>query len=438
MNENPVRMGGRALVAGVLMFTVVGLGWLFWARGRAMNQPIPGVALLPFKAEPPEFGYFGDGLTIELTNALSKVEKLRVVSWNSAAQFRGKAGNLKELHDRLQAGAVVNGAVLKRGDRLLITANLIDTNGGETIWSETYDRPEREIFKIQEEIAKSIVYSLKVPLRVDPQRILVPVRTQSVEACQDYLRARAALGAFSLDGLARSSEFARKAIIEDPKFAPAYALLAANIGLFGSSFHKAKELARKTIEMDPSSVEAHAALGLALGMGEFDWKGARTELERAIQWSPGSADAHASMALGYLLPTGDPDGAEFEASKALELDPLSFFANRVAAEVFLARGKYGEAIDRFRVALAISAEFQEVRREYAAARRAAGEPVGVDGAFNEACAKAAAGDLDAAFASLDEVVEHRDREVVFVKSDIRLTNLRKDPRFGALLKRLKL
>lgn len=418
-----------------------------------MSQPVPGVALLPFKTEAPEFGYFGDGLTIELTNALSKVEKLRVVSWNAALRFRGKADNLKELRSELQAGAVVDGAVRKKGDRLQITAKLIDTNSGETIWSDTYDRPEREIFKIQEEIAKSIVYSLKVPLRIDPQRILVPVRTQSMEAYHNYLRARASLGTFSREALAKSSGYAEQAIAEDPKYAPADALLAANYGLFGrltsESLAKAKELARRTNEMDSSSGEAHAALGMALGLGDWDWKAARVELERAVQWSPGSPDVHAAMALGYLLPTGDLDGAEYEAGKAVELDPLSFFANRVAGEVLLARGKYRDSIVRFRTAVAISGEFPEVHQSYSMALSAAGQKDlaaeelskgggPVDSALNQGRAKAVSGDLDAAFAALDKAVVQRDADVVFVKSDIRLTNLRKDPRFGALLKRLKL
>ena len=456
MNENPGRTGGRAIVVALMAFIVVGIGWLFWARGRTMSRPIPAVAVLPFRNTSPGFEYFTDGLTIELTDALSRVEKLRVTSWNSAARFRGMVGNLQQLRDQLQAGSVVDGTFRRQGDRLLIMVKLIDANGGETIWSGTYDRQEREIFQIQEEIAKSIVYALKVPLRMDPQRILVPPRTQSMDAANDYLRARVYKGQFSREGLAKSSEFAEKAIAEDPKYSPPYALLAANYGLVGpltgERLAKAKSLARKTIEMDPSSGEAHAALGMSLGIGDWDWKGARLELERAVQWSPGSPDAHAAMALGYLMPAGDLDSAEYEARKAVELDPLSFFANCTLGKVLLARNSYQESIERFRMALTISGEFGYVHRDYATALAAAGQKDlavaelakgagGVGSSMNwmeVARSKAVAGDFDAAFAALERAVEQRDPEAVFLKSDIQLANLRKDPRYGALLRRLKL
>ncbi len=395
-------------MVGVLLVAGLVLGWLFWARGRAMSQPVPGVVLTPFHTETPEFGYFADGLTIELINSLSKVEKLRVVSWNSASRFRGKAGNLKELRNELKAGAVLDGSIRKQGDRLLVTAKLVDTTGGETIWSDTYNRPEGEIFKIQEEIAKSIVYSLKVPLRVDPQRILVPARTSSLTAYNHYLRARAALGTFSPGNLTQSSSFAEKAVAEEPKFAPAYALLASNYGLYGSlsgaALAKGKEFARESINLDASSGEAHAALGLALGIGEWDWKAARLELERAIQWSPGSPDVHAAIALGYLLPSGDLDGAEYESGKALELDPLSAFAARVVGDVMAARGK----------------------------------SVSVGGLINEARICASAGDKDRAFTLLERIADQHDPSVIFLQSDVKFAGLRNDPRYTALLKRVKL
>lgn len=412
MNKNPLRLGGRALVLGVLIMAGLVMGWLFWARGRAMSQPVPGVVLLPFQTQQPEFAYFADGLTIELINSLSKVEKLRVLSWNSAKRFRGKASGLKQLREELKAGAMLDGTIRKQGDRLVVTAKLIDTNGGETIWSDTYNRPEGEIFKIEEEIAKSIVYSLKVPLRVDPQRILVPVRTQSLAAYHDYLRARAALGTFSPENLAQSSLFAEKAVAEEPKFAPAYALLAANYAMYGGVYGpltsealaKAMEFARKTNELDLSSGEAHSALGLALGIGEWDWKGAKMELERAIQWSPGSPDAHAAIALGYLLPSGDLEGAEYEARKALELDPLSYFGAGILQDVLQARG----------------------------------QGTGGFGPIHEARAKASAGDVNSALLILESLVNRHDPGVIFLQSDVKFASLRKDPRYAALLKRVKL
>lgn len=446
-------MGGRALVVTVLAFIALGIGWLFWARGRAMGRPTPAVVLLPFAAASPEAASFSDGLTIELIDSLAKVEKLKVVSWNRAAPFRGKAGQLRELREQLQAGSVVDGTVRKQGDRLHITVKLIDTNTGESIWSDTLDRPEREVFDIQERIAKGIVYALNVPMRIDPQRILVPPRTSSMPAYEDYLQARAWLGRFSRESLARSSEYAAKAIAADPKYGPAYALLAANYGLFEYPTHesiaKAKDLAGKAIQMNASSGEAHAALGMALGIGEWDWPGARLELERAVQWSPGSADAHAALALGYLLPTNDPDGAEYEVRKALELDPMSFYANYAAAEVLLSRNKLQDSLERFRAALAICGDFAEVHRDYSTALKAAGQTdlaaeelakagPATEGPLEDARRAAGSADLDAAFAALDKAIDQHDVGLSLIQSDTRLANLRKDARYRPVLKRLKL
>ena len=203
---------------------------------RARHEPTDSshrLATVPEPSLAAESEYFSDGFTMELIDSLSKVEKLRVVSWNSAVRFRGKANELKELRGQLQAGAVLDGSLRKQGDRVVIDAKLVDTTGGETIWYGTYDRPSRDIFQIQEEIAKSIVYGLKVQLRVDPQRILVPPRTESAPAYDDYLHARSFRGQLSRASLQKSSEYAEKALSEDGKYSPAAALLASNLALFG-------------------------------------------------------------------------------------------------------------------------------------------------------------------------------------------------------------
>src|SRR5450432_1686016 len=196
------RMAGRTLVVAVLALITVGIGWLFWARGLAMARPTPAVALLPFETSSTDDTFFADGLTMELINALAKVEKLKVVSWNRAAQFRGKNAPLSVLREQLQAASVLAGTLRHQSDRLYVTVKLLDTNTGEAIWSDTLERPEREVFDIQERIAKGIVYALNVPMRVDPQRILVPPRTASMGAYNDYLQARASLGKFSRANLA--------------------------------------------------------------------------------------------------------------------------------------------------------------------------------------------------------------------------------------------
>lgn len=480
--------GGRIAVVAILIAIASGIGWLFWARGRAMERPIPAVAVLPFRnvSADPDNNYFSDGLTIELIDALTKVEKLKVVSWKVAEQFRGKAGSLEELRSQLQAGAVLDGTVRKDRDRLRITATLVDTMNGETIWSDTYERQARDIFRIQEEIAKSIVYSLKVQLRVDPQRLLVPQRTDSPQAFEDYLRARYFRNQFSREGLANSNKYAQQAIAGDPNYAPAYALLAMNTILSGyykvipmdEAAQKSKELARKAIAIDPSSNEAHAALGTALAFGDWDWKGAHDELQRAAQWSPGSPDAHAAFALAYLMPLGMLEEAEFESKKALSLDPLSLFATYQTGYVLLARGKNAEAISRLETALSIYQNFPDLHWDYGMALAAVGRSKEAESEFLKTCelegntgcrlscvgaallgrsdearkildensdrsrpierarAWALLKNLDQAFLELNRAIDQRDPQVIFIQADPRLSNLRGDRRYAAILKRM--
>jgi serine/threonine-protein kinase len=396
---------------GVLAFIAGGLGWLFWQRGKAMDSPTPAVVVLPFRDESGDAAYLADGLPIELTASLSKVEKLRVVSWNSAVEYRGKT-DLRQLKDRLQAGAVLEGSVGKKADRLRIAVKLLDASTGESIWSDNFDKPETQVFQIEEEIAKAIVYSLKVQLRVDPQRILVPPRTQSMAAFRHYLEARSA-------GLGRAREWALQAIQEDPKYAPAYGLLAMNY-VFSSlrlpgAWREARETARKAIALDGSTAEAHTALGLALGLGDWDFKAAQVELERSLQWSPGSSDAHAAMAIGYLAPMARLEEAEYEARKALELDPKSFWANWVTGYVLLARGKNAEAAERYRAALAIDDSVPAVKDELSLA---------VNGAAGRQFSF--------------ESVEVGNPRAVFVQVDPRYATVRADSRYPEILKKLKL
>ena len=479
------RLGGPAIVGAVFVFIAACLGWLFWARSRAMDRPVPAVVILPFINGSGKFNdqYYSDGLTMELIDSLSKVEKLRVVSWNSAKQFRQKADSsnvdLKDLREKLQAGAVLNGVVQKKGDRLHITAKLVDTNGGETIWSDSYDRPEKDVFYVEEQIAKSIVYSLKVQLRVDPQRILVPPRTESMAAFDSYLKARS-------NNMFPSDVWTEQAIREDSKYPPPYALRAMNRALsgfyrqvpFSAAAPEVMENARKAIALDSSSGQAHAALGIALGLGDWDWKAAHVELDRAVQWSPGSAEAHIAYVIGYLSPMGQLDAAEYEARKAVEIDPLSFLANYVAGDVLLARGKPQEAVDRFRAAASIFDRLPQMLEGYAIALNAVGrrdearqqftkscEVTGATGCdpgpfgyavlgfvqsramlkkepkvlpIQEAAVYATLGDVDLAFGALNKAVDQRDPQVVFLQADARFNSLRNDPRYDAILKRLRL
>lgn len=476
-------VSGPLIVFGILIGVALGLTWLYRARDRAQRQPTPAVAVMPFRnlSNDPSNQYFGDGLAIELIDALAKVETLRVVSWAAAARYREQQGDLDLLKRELQAGAVLDGTVRKEGDRIRVTAQLTDTTTRETIWSSTYEKEAKDIFRIQEEMARAIVYGLKVQLRVDPTRILVPPRTDNTAAIEDYFRARTERNNFSAEGLFRSNQFAERAIAADPKYVPAYALVAGNYSMLGyyrvmqpgQAFARAKEVAMQAIAMDNSSGEAHAAYGVALAMGDWRWKDAEREFVRAVRLTPGSADVHSTYAIAYLLPKGRLEDAELEIRRSLEIDPYSFFANYVAAYVFLQRGNLDAAITQYQKCLRIYAEFPDLHWDYGMALAFAGrkdeareafravarlrdrkdwKPGAVEAAllgdFAEAkrlapllqnnCMEAArayalAGEPDLAIQELQTAVDRRESQVIYIQADRRLASLRNHSKFQSLL-----
>jgi serine/threonine-protein kinase len=481
-------LSGPVLVGVMLVVIALGIAWLAYARSSAMRKPTPAVAVMPFRnlSADPANQVFSDGLTIELIDALAKVESLKVASWSSVVRYREQPPRLPVLRNELNAGAVLDGTVRKEGSRLRVTAQLSDTLNGQTIWSETYEREAKDVFRIQEDLAKAIVYGLKVQLRMDPARVLSAARTESSEAYELYLRARLRQNQFSFNGITESRELAQRALEADPKFAPAAALLASNFTLAGyyqamppgEAFARSKEAARKAIAIDSFSGEAHAALGNALAMGDWDWKGARAEFVRAIQLTPGSADVHAWYAINYLLPMNQLDDADAEIRRALEIDPASFFANFVAGFIAVCRGQFDEALQRYDRTIAIYGDFADLHWDRGMALAFAGRKAEALDSFRRACqvrrqmdwtpgpvdlallgetakarerlrekperaiewARAAAlvGDLDRAMELLEQAFRERDTQLVYVKPDRRFANLRPDARFQDLLRRMGL
>ena len=488
--EPPMRfhMSGPALVFIIVTIMSFGIGLFLYLGGKSRKQVRPAIAVLPFRNLSPDADnqYFSDGLTIELIEALTRIEKLSVVSWNSAARFRGKAESLNELRSQLNAAAVLDGSVRKQGDRIRVTAQLVDTAKGNTIWSQTWERDSKDVFRIQEEIAKSIVYGLRVQM-ADPDQVLIPPSARNPEAFNDYLRARFHRSQFSNEGLSLSSKYAQTAIEKDPAFAPPYALLAGNLVLNGyyrnisakDASEQAKQLAATAIQLDPRSAEGHAAMGMALSMGEWKFAEARTHFLKAIELNPGSADARSVYALGYLLPNARLIEAEFEAKRSVELDPLSFLSNFLAGYTLQQTpGKEAEAIRYYDKAIEIYPGFTDLiwdramalafagRRDEAMAgfrsrgelarirdwtpgcvewallgnKKSALETIGRNerDALEHARAYALIGDVDKAIVNLEKAFSERDPQMMFLKVDRRLTSLRGDARFQELVRKVGL
>lgn len=485
-----IRLNGPTVV--FLFLTVVSFGvmGLLYLGQRAKKAEKPAIAVLPFRnlSADQDNQYFSDGLTIELIDALSHIENLRVISWNTANLYRGKAGNLAELRDQLNAAAVLDGSVRKQGDRIRVTAQLVDTARGNVMWSQTWEPESTDVFKIQEALAKSIVYALRVQMSADPSLMLIPQRAANLDAYNDYLRARYHRNAMSFDGLTKSSEYARKAIAEDPAYSPAYSLLAWNTAMLGyyrrlplrEAAAESRRLAEKAIELDPRSAEGHAALGTALAIGEWKFAEARQHTLRAIDLNPGSTDARVAYVLAYLLPLAHLDEAEMEMDRATKDDPLSFWTNFLAGYVAQqTAGHEAKAIAYYDKAIEVYPNFKDLvwdrgmalafagrKKEALAAFRACGNlnqetdwsPGPVEYALlgdkekaiaearrqtwlspiERARAYALVGVNNLALDELEAAFAKTEPQLMFIKVDRRLRGLRGEPRFQALLEKIGL
>ena len=325
----------------------------------------PSVAVLPFTSMSvdPENEFFADGVTEEIINALSQIEDLHVAARTSAFSFKGKHVDLRIVGERLNVATVLEGSVRRAGDRLRITAQLVNVADGFHLWSERYDRQMQDIFEVQDEIARSIANRLKVSLEGVKERSLVRAGTQNLEAYQLYLKGRALLyrrGA----GLPRALECFHLAVALDPGYALAWADVADAYNML--SFYgvvrpdtiraKTKEAAMRAISLDPSVAEAHNALAGACILNEWDWARAEHEFLRALEINPRSILARSRYALWSLTARGRFDEGIAQAKQSVELDPLSGYAATILAFAYYIAGKLTEAIQMARRALELDPE----------------------------------------------------------------------------------
>jgi len=260
------------------------------------------IAVLPFVNASPdaENEYLSDGITDELIDALAKVDGLRVASRTSVFALKGKPQDVRAIGALLGASEVLEGTVRRAGDRLRITAQLTSTEDGRLIWSQRYDRTLHDVFAIQDEIARTIVDTLRVTSFADFASPVARRSTGSVTAYQLYLRGRYAWNKRTQEGVAEAIEYFQQAIAEDPAYALAYTGLADAYALHvdyrsvpvHEGFARAKDYARKALALDDGLAEAHASLAWSLFVYDWDWTGAAREFRRSIELDPRYATAH--------------------------------------------------------------------------------------------------------------------------------------------------
>ena len=306
-------------------------------------EPSASIAVMPFADMSPDKDqeYFCDGMSEEIINELTGVSGLRVIARTSAFSFKDKSEDIREIGRKLDVTSILEGSVRKAGERVRITAQLINVGDGSHIWSERYDRVLEDVFAVQDEIAAAIVKKLRVAMTAGGQEHMVEAKKVDPEAHDLYLRGRHMLnrGLITLLNdevrVRKSLEYYQKATEVDPDYAPPYAGLADIYSAMcrwikpEGNCEKAKEAAIRALELDDSCVEAHVAMGRVLLTTEFDWERAEAEQVRALQLNPGSAEAQRGAALHFGWAGEFKRGLE-HAREALVLDPLDYGTHLVA------------------------------------------------------------------------------------------------------------
>jgi serine/threonine protein kinase len=324
------------------------------------------IAVLPFVdlSAQRDQEYFCDGMVEELINSLSRIKDLRVVARTSAFSFKGKDVDIREIGKRLNVKTILEGSVRKAGNRLRITTQLVNVEEDFPIWSDRYDRELEDVFAIQDDIAQSIVKTLKIEVLGEKEAPLVKVRTEDPEAYEAYLKGLFHCYKLSSEHLEVSLDYFQLALEKDPNYAPAYAGIAIVWiirGLWGvvpprEAIPKAQEAVLKAIELDDTLAQAHYQLANFRFYFEWDWTGAEKEFQRAIELNPNYADIHIIYS-SFLDMMRRPEEAIVEIERALELDPLNFFSQGVFGLHLFNLHRYDDAIAQLRKTLRMEPNF---------------------------------------------------------------------------------
>jgi serine/threonine-protein kinase len=481
-------VGLVAVLAIIFATNIGGLRERFFHLSSAPG--IRSLAVLPLEnlSRDPAQEYFADGMTEELTTQLTQISALRVISRTSVMRYKDSKKSLPQVANELGVDAVVEGSVLRVGDRVRITAQLTQASTGEQLWAQSYEGDARDVLNLQQDVAKAVADEVKVHLTPQEQSRLSSPQPVNPAAHEAYLK-----GNYLIEGTAeqerKAKEYFEDAIRIDSKYAPAYAGLAdyywSTLDLRPrDAMPKAKENALKALELDPLLAQAHYELAAVHFYGDWDWTGAEKEFRRALELNPSDSESHRFYSI-FLAALGRKEEALAEGRKAQNLDPLSlstqltagfvlYFAReyeksieqcRRALELdpnsagaydcigssYLAEGKYTEAITAFQKASDLSNNDHErlagLGRAYALAGRKSDAHRILDQLrefsrngylppYFFATIHAALGEKDEAFTWLESALRERDHYLAWIKVDTAVDPLRNDSRFPDLLRRV--
>jgi TolB-like protein/Tfp pilus assembly protein PilF len=350
-----------AVTAAVVLLAAV----YFMVRshtGHAARPKIRALAVLPLKnlSGDPAQEYLADGMTEALIGRLARIHNLRVVSRTSVMRFKDPKLSTPQISKTLGVDAIVEGSVMREGDRIRVTAQLIRGATDEHLWSESYDRDFRDVLGLESDLAQAIAEKVEVTVTGEEQKRLTAARSVSPEVYESYLK-----GWYTFDntsskaGIEESIGYFDEATKKDPTFAPAYLGLARSYAALAMVFvggppeearEKAASAARKALELDPDLAEAHVLLG-GMQQQQWHWTEAEAEYRRALELSPNDAEAHAGLA-HWLLSQGRTDEALAWAERGRQLDPLVVQGTDIAWILFQAR-RYDDAARELRNVLAV-------------------------------------------------------------------------------------
>ncbi|HEY8164576.1 MAG TPA: tetratricopeptide repeat protein, partial [Gemmatimonadaceae bacterium] len=429
--------------------------------------PAPkSIAVLPFADMSPERenGYFTDGMAEEIINALTTIKALRVASRTSSFAFKGTTEDIRQVGKKLDVATVLEGSVRKAGNKLRITAQLVNVADGYQLWSQRYDRDMEDVFAIQDEIAQNIVKALRVILSEDEKRAIEKVPTVNVEAYECYLRGRQFFHQFRKQSLEFARQMFDKAIEIDPTYALAYAgvadccsVLYTNFDASEANLSNAETASRRALELAPQLAEAHVARGLAVSLlGKHDE--AETEFETAMGLNPQLFDA-AYMYGRALLAQGKLEKAAKTFERAEELRPEDYVVPGLLGSVYASHGRtadsqraYKRALDKARKRLELNPDDPRAlymggtaasrlgdvarARDYAAQALAI-SPGDATVLYNVACIYATSGEAEQALASLEKAVSLGFGHRSWIEHDSDFESLHGSPRFKSLLASLE-
>jgi pentatricopeptide repeat protein len=354
------------LAAALVLALAIGASWLAHKRSSkqlaSTTAGIRSLVVLPLDnySGNPDQDYLSDGMTEALIARLSTIQGLRVISRTSAMQLKGTHKSVPAIGKELNVDAVIEGSVLRAGDKIRVTVQLIRTDTDAHLWAGTYDRELQDVLALQSEVTHGIAGHVEAAVSGLPSSTSVAPRAVAPEVYENYLKGRYALNKDNRAELDEALRYFEAAIAADPKFAPAYAGIAETYDELGTVYIGGRPnetrpqtilAARKALELDPDLTEAHVALAAVLER-DWHWAEAETEYKRAIELSPSDASAHSGLA-GWLLCQGRTEEALAQARRAQELDPLAVDNLQVGWILFQSR-RYDEAIRELRTAATLT------------------------------------------------------------------------------------